>query len=1150
MEIENPINLTEEDFFKDFSVSPNYFYNKNNLININPYTAIRKQDFKPYNLQIILSNNEQNLQKIMKINHILNQNQILNTYMWPLSINNLQKLEIDQNNNNIDNYRILVIQTNCDALHSLSNEFYTQQFFTQNEFNDREVLLLLQNMIEILYQNLIPNSLYHLITNNLQLLKKQIKPMHDQQKIINFENFYFQTEQYQFYEKQGICTLQNLQKQEPQTKWIDRQDNIIYILQALLEQLDILHKNNLYYSNSSINAEHRKYVDRYCAARTVQLLMLSSIDVPEPIYFKNKYEQIQNSLKLLENYYNQDLVDQLKILLSPYDSKNLPEQQTKLQNLKQKLNPKQNYIYDDLGLLDEFLLTVDKSLNDQLIQDDIQILNICDAFRLLKTGVDKCLYYYNQNEKYFQTLEQYDNLYYIQLTYIMGRIFLQDKQYTRALQFFLMHYKQANMMDIKMTAEVETQIGLCYSIENKQKFCKQDDLILSQTYVRLADLYIMYNQYQQAHKYYELALKGLEKLQNFDSDVEYLYVLENLSIVTFHLKQFDRSLYYINQLIDCRQKNDMIDQKLAEQLQYKATLFQGNLKEDPEQAIQLYEQAIAIQSLYVQENDFKFAVSYYNLAYEQSRLSAQKKDLELYKVAKQNVIKAIDILEINGEKNSFQNGQANSLLADILMELGEDLDAEPYLQQAYYIYGKIYGNNHFQTQDVYSKLIEIIQMKQQIKENPKLIEEAKKLKSEFGNEVKDYLNVLIQNPTYNAETIIDQINKGLLKIKLDNGKFLQKDNPQQKDNALKMVKVFGGQPEDYYKLLADNQKYTTEEIISKIRNGQLELKIGGQKLVPLDIIEEEKKQKIKKQALINSEFFPLPNFQEIYTLTNPQKTQQKILDFNQKISENKSYNQLALNLNSEMKYFDNIIQFIDRENPNYQLQLEENSIDLLKNKLINWPNEFQVPIFDILRHLALKPQIKRLLIGSSLVQIISTCCDLLQNEQAQVPVIGLYLTFFVNLMKTSSYTVMDNQKQILSAIFSVLEKREKELLSNKNFSNQIANFFYNYCKGVLENSQKIYKKQFIQKVVQIVLKYLQLTNDQSDTANQEDIQLKYLISLAHIVLAQIEINQPVIEIQLIDNLNFNNASAKVQKCLKDVKEQILSYQKVLSQSQK
>lgn len=124
------------------------------------------------------------------------------------------------------------------------------------------------------------------------------------------------------------------------------------------------------------------------------------------------------------------------------------------------------------------------------------------------------------------------------------------------------------------------------------------------------------------------------------------------------------------------------------------------------------------------------------------------------------------------------------------------------------------------------------------------------------------------------------------------------------------------------------------------------------------------------------------------------------------------------------RYFDNIIDLLSKPNTYHTTFLSNFELDLISQKFLKWPQEYLLPIYDLLRIFLLHPQSEFFFSGLSAgLSILTDICNVIHKNTSDV-FTTLCLKLFCNMFGqiTSQNSMLNNAV----LIFDAMEKLCKE----------------------------------------------------------------------------------------------------------------------------
>ena len=234
----------------------------------------------------------------------------------------------------------------------------------------------------------------------------------------------------------------------------------------------------------------------------------------------------------------------------------------------------------------------------------------------------------------------------------------------------------------------------------------------------------------------------------------------------------------------------------------------------------------------------------------------------------------------------------------------------------------------------------------------------------------------------------------------------------------------------------------------------------------------------------------------------------------------------------EAKYFNNILEILNNTKMYYNTQLTDFELDFFRNKLLNWPWEFKVSIYDLLRVYLLHTQSEVLFSGLGAgIDILIDVCGVLQGKAGvNEPLIGLCLKILVNMFiqVSNQNSMLKNCSIVFDSLIVVLSKYQ----AKPNIMNVYSNVILNYAIGLAYNFE--ISEGEVKRFGEILLEFLK-----KSAQNNSQI-LKGCVAIGTLFMSQKKNYINIIRDQVSGFLKCfqvsvkDNESQKVEECLRDL----------------
>lgn len=323
----------------------------------------------------------------------------------------------------------------------------------------------------------------------------------------------------------------------------------------------------------------------------------------------------------------------------------------------------------------------------------------------------------------------------------------------------------------------------------------------------------------------------------------------------------------------------------------------------------------------------------------------------------------------------------------------------------------------------------------------------------------------------------------------------------------------------------DNQLETAEKFLARegLNKGYIDeitsfIRKNSRGTVP-------KEKEIKKDKLPeNFKYFPINTYIKFETM-NLQGLTKKVLEFSQTLSDqkNKSFNE------KEVKYFHNIIDILSKDTQYHTSTIATFEIDLIQ-KLLKWPIDYMIPIYDLLRVFLLHSQSEVLFSGLGAgLPLLTDICQVLQGSSNEI-LITLCLKVLCNM-----FCHISNQNSMLKnclVIFDSMKKLSAKEKINNNVLNALSSLIFNYSIALALNFA-IEDRNF-EDFVYIVEKRIEREENNGN-------KLKIFVAVGNILISKRKSYIDIIENKIKNKLNFlqikgngDEEQKKAEECLKDI----------------
>ncbi|EAR99792.1 phospholipase a2 activating protein, putative (macronuclear) [Tetrahymena thermophila SB210] len=320
------------------------------------------------------------------------------------------------------------------------------------------------------------------------------------------------------------------------------------------------------------------------------------------------------------------------------------------------------------------------------------------------------------------------------------------------------------------------------------------------------------------------------------------------------------------------------------------------------------------------------------------------------------------------------------------------------------------------------------------------------------------------------------------------------------------------------------EKYCAREGISRanieqirqflMKNTKYHQNQGNQKKPQQNIYAQQQVQQQNKSSI----YFPLNQFQ-YYEQKNLEGLKKKVLEFNEAL---KAENHPLHLVEKQVIYFNTMIDMLEKTNMYHTSRLNYNEMEVFTVKLINWPKQYMLPIFDLFRIFALHPQSDALFSGvDSGLHYFTVICGGLMSEENNDVTKNVILKILVNLFNQTSgrYGIYKHHKFIIECIQRLRDNQ------NANLQTTLATLMFNISAEYINN-----QNHSVDAVTAYVNEIIFLIQKEKNAENL----LKYLIACGNFALKSANTAKPLIKI----GLSFYQPQindAKINECLNDLK---------------
>ena len=354
------------------------------------------------------------------------------------------------------------------------------------------------------------------------------------------------------------------------------------------------------------------------------------------------------------------------------------------------------------------------------------------------------------------------------------------------------------------------------------------------------------------------------------------------------------------------------------------------------------------------------------------------------------------------------------------------------------------------------------------------------------------------------------------------------------------VDIQGGVPSKMPFNEGDNPLETAEKFLARegLGKGNLEQITSFIKKNTRGIASGSQQGKIKqevqnKQKKTEFKYFPTSQYLTFEGM-NLQGLLKKTLESNEVLKSQGS--KLAMT-EKEAKYMGNILEILDNPKLYYSSKLTDFELDFLRNKLLNWPTELKLSIFDLLRVYSLHAQSEVLFSGLNAgLDILTDICGVLQGKAGpNEALITLCLKVLTNL-----FTQVTNQNSMLkscSIVFDSLFVVLKNYQGKPNILNALASLTLNYSIALAINFD--IAEGEVRRFSEILTGVLQqATGNNGQT-------LKGLVGVGTLLVSSKKQYIPIVKeavggvLKTLSLGGMDSEREKVEECLRDILENLI-----------
>ena len=290
---------------------------------------------------------------------------------------------------------------------------------------------------------------------------------------------------------------------------------------------------------------------------------------------------------------------------------------------------------------------------------------------------------------------------------------------------------------------------------------------------------------------------------------------------------------------------------------------------------------------------------------------------------------------------------------------------------------------------------------------------------------------------------------------------------------------------------------------------------------------------VNKQKKTEFKYFPTSQYLTFEGM-NLQGLLKKTLESNDVLKAQGS--KLAMN-EKEAKYMGNILEILNNPKLYYSSKLSDFELDFLRNKLLNWPTELKLSIFDLLRVYSLHAQSEVLFSGLNAgLDILTDICGVLQGKAGpNEALITLCLKVLTNLFtqNTNQNSMLKNCSIVFDSLYVVL----KNYQGKPNILNALASLTLNYSIALAINFDiaEGEVRRFLEILTGVLL---QATGNNGQT-------LKGLVGVGTLLVSSKKQYIPIVkEIAggVLEKLALGGVDSereKAEECLRDILENLI-----------
>ena len=285
---------------------------------------------------------------------------------------------------------------------------------------------------------------------------------------------------------------------------------------------------------------------------------------------------------------------------------------------------------------------------------------------------------------------------------------------------------------------------------------------------------------------------------------------------------------------------------------------------------------------------------------------------------------------------------------------------------------------------------------------------------------------------------------------------------------------------------------------------------------------------VKKEKKENYKYFPTTEYLRFEGM-NMQGLLKKTMENNEFLKGQGS--KLAMS-EKEAKYFNNILEILNNTKMYHSSQLTGFELDFFRNKLLNWPLEYKISIFDLLRIYLLHSQSEVLFSGLNAgLDILTDISGVLQGKAgANEPLIALCLRALTNMFiqVTNQNSMLKNSSIVLDSLVVVIPKYQ----TKANIMTACSNLLLNYAIALAINFE--ISEGEVKRYADILVEFLKCSSQSNSQI------LKGFVAIGTLLVSNKKNYIPIIKNQVSGFLkNFKVAvqdseSQKVEECWKDI----------------